>query len=171
EQVLGQKRQRLDVHGQLAGAGAEQVPLDADEVAEVEIFPTQERLGVHGVGADVDLEARTVLQQMAEASLAVGTEGDEASCNADLGAGGVQMLGGRLGMRGLELGQRVAEAKPVRVGIFAAGAHGGELGAPLVHNLKIEGHEAFIIVNGRTGTAPDGPSAPPSSSSQWRRDS
>ena len=60
---------RLDVDGEFAGAGAEEVAADADVVAEVEELVEGEGLLADVVFADVDLEALAVLLDLAKPAL------------------------------------------------------------------------------------------------------
>ena len=64
EQRLGEEVELLDVHAELAGAGAEQVALDADDVADVEQLVELEFALGDVILAHVDLEALAVLHQV-----------------------------------------------------------------------------------------------------------
>ena len=56
EQDLGEERELLRVHAQLAGARAEQIAFDADDVAHIENLVERVVALGDGVLADVDLE-------------------------------------------------------------------------------------------------------------------
>ena len=57
-EALGEELERRRPDRQLVGLGAEQVPLDADEVAEVEQLEDREVALAERVLADVDLDLR-----------------------------------------------------------------------------------------------------------------
>ena len=96
EHGLGEEGQALDVHGELAGAGAEQVAGDADVVAEVEQLVEREALFADGVEADVDLQALAALLQGGEARLALRADGHDAAGDRHRHAIGFQVFGRRL---------------------------------------------------------------------------
>ena len=58
------------MNAQLAGAGTEEIAVDADDVADVEQLEQLEIALAHGVFLDVDLQALSVLLQVGEAGLA-----------------------------------------------------------------------------------------------------
>ena len=93
EHGLGEKGQPLDVDGQLAGAGAEEVAGDADVVAQVEQLVEREALLADGVEADVDLQPLAILLERGEAGLALGADGHDAPGDGDGDAVGFESLG------------------------------------------------------------------------------
>ena len=95
EHGLGEEGEALDVDGELAGAGAEEVAGDADVVAEVEQLVEREALLADGVEADVDLQALAVLLQGGKAGLALGADGHDAAGDGDGDAVGFELLGVR----------------------------------------------------------------------------
>ena len=70
KQRLREEVEPVDVDAELAGPGAEQIALRADDVAEIEQLPELIILLRHGVLLDVDLELLAVLHQMRESGLA-----------------------------------------------------------------------------------------------------
>ena len=112
EHGLGEEGEALDVDGQLAGPGAEEVAGDADVVAQVEQLVEREALLADGVEADVDLQPLAVLLQRGKAGLALGADGHDAAGDGHGDAVGLEGLGLGLaplgahrgnGMRGREL--------------------------------------------------------------------
>ena len=83
EQGLGEELELLRVDAQLAGAGAEEIALDADDVADIEQLEELEIALAHGVLLDVDLQALSVLLQVGEAGLAHVAQRHEAAGDAD----------------------------------------------------------------------------------------
>ncbi len=73
-----------DVDGELAGAGAEEVAVDADVVAEIEQLVEGEGGVADGIFADVDLEPLPAALELGEAGLALGADGHEAAGDADV---------------------------------------------------------------------------------------
>ena len=94
EQVLYEEGDLLHVDGQLVGAGAEQVALHSDVVAEVEQPVKLKRLLADIVEADVNLQALTALLQVSEARLSLHADGHQASRNADVHARGLELRAG-----------------------------------------------------------------------------
>ena len=73
----------MDLEGELAGAGAEEVAADADVVAEVEELVEGEGGLADVVLADVDLEALAALLELGEAGFALDADGHEAAGDGD----------------------------------------------------------------------------------------
>ena len=72
------------MHGELAGAGAEEPALDADVVAEVEELVHLEGALADVILAHVDLQAHAALLQLREAGLALQADGHDAAGDRDL---------------------------------------------------------------------------------------
>ena len=70
EQRLREELELLDMHAQLAGARAEQIAFDADDVADIEQLEELEIALADRVLLDVDLQPLAVLLQVREAGLA-----------------------------------------------------------------------------------------------------
>ena len=77
---LGQKGERLHGDGQLAGAGAEHLAGDPDEVADVELGEGGEVPEL--IGPRIELDPSRLVLQVREARLAVMTDGDETTGQA-----------------------------------------------------------------------------------------
>ncbi len=96
KQVLRQERDFFDVHGEFAGAGAEEISADADVVAEVEQLVEFESLFADRVFLHVNLEACPSLLQVGESGLAHQANGHDAPGHAHIDARILQLLGGVL---------------------------------------------------------------------------
>ena len=101
---------------ELAGAGAEEVALDADVVADVEQLVELPKLVSDGIFLDVDLELFAGLLQVGEAGLAHEADGHEASGDGDHDAVGLQFFAGAGGVRGQDLGNWMGGAEVVGIG-------------------------------------------------------
>ena len=110
EHGLGEKGEPLDMDGELAGAGAEEIAGDADVVAEVEELVEREALLADGVEADVNLQALAALLQRGEARLALGADGHDAAGDGDGCAVGLELFGGGAVPLGADFGDTVCEA-------------------------------------------------------------
>ena len=84
KQVLHQEGDLLDMDGQLVGAGAEEVALHADVVAEVEQLVELKRLFADIVEADINLKPLAALLQMGEACFSLHADRHQASGDADV---------------------------------------------------------------------------------------
>ena len=116
-------RAGADVDGELAGAGAEEVAVDADVVAEVEEFVERKGEFADGVFADVDLEALTALLELGEAGLALGADGHDAAGDGDVdglrfGESEVELLGWGVVVGGADLGDCGGEREVIGVSGF-----------------------------------------------------
>ena len=83
EQRLREELELLGVDAQFARAGAEQVALHADDVADIEHLEKLEIALADGVFLDVKLQALAILLEVREAGLAHVADGHQASGNAD----------------------------------------------------------------------------------------
>ncbi len=106
EHGLGQKRERLHVHRQLAGAGTKQIAGDSDVVAQIEQLVEREASVADCVEPDVDLQPRALLLQRGESGLALQTDGHDAPGHGYRYALGLKLLAGRLVPLRAHLGQR-----------------------------------------------------------------
>ena len=100
---------------QLAGAGAEEVTLDAHDVADVEQLEKLVAGIAHGVLLHVDLQPFAVLLQVGESGLAHVAHCHQAPGHADAHLGR-QLLGGLPSVTGQNLGNRVGEVEAAPVG-------------------------------------------------------
>ncbi len=92
---LGEERQLLDVDGELAGAGAEEIATDPDVVAEIEQLVERKSLLADGVEPDVNLQPFAALLQRGEPCLALRANGHNAAGDSDGGAISLELLGSR----------------------------------------------------------------------------
>ena len=121
QKIFGEEGQLFDVDAELAGAGAEEIALDADVVADVEELVELPQLVADGIFLDVDLELLAGLLKMGEAGFAHEADGDQASGNGDGDALGLELLAGAGGVRGENLGHLVGGIEVVRVGRLTKG--------------------------------------------------
>ncbi len=119
QQRLGEELQVLRVHGELAGLGAEQIALDADQVAQVEELVKLEVAFADGVQSHVDLQALATSGQVGKTCLAVRANGHDTARNAhrDLARG--EFFGRERGVFPQNLGDRVRNVVLARVGLKA----------------------------------------------------
>ena len=115
EHGLGEKGDGLDVHGQLAGARAEEIAGDADVVAEVEQLVKLKCLLADGIEPNVDLQPLAALLQLRKAGLALSTDGHDASGDGYLGAFGLKLLAGRSVIERAQYGDVVGGAVVIGV--------------------------------------------------------
>ncbi len=115
EQRLGKELQLFGVDAQFAGAGAEEVAVHADDVADIEQLEELIIALAHGVLLHVDLQTLAVLLEVGEAGLAHVAQGHEAAGDADAHFGG-QLFGGLGAVRGQNLGNGMGEIEPAPVG-------------------------------------------------------
>ena len=115
EHGLGEEGDGLDVHGELAGARAEEIAGDSDVVAEVEKLVELEGLVADGVFADVDLQPLAVLLELRESRLALRADGHDASGDGDIGARGLEIFGGGVVVAAADFRERVRRGE--RIGI------------------------------------------------------
>ena len=94
KQVLHQEGDLLHVDGQFVGAGAEEIALDADVVAEVEQLVKLKRFFADVVEADVNLQPLAALLQVGEARFPLHANRHQASGNADVHAWGLKLRPG-----------------------------------------------------------------------------
>ncbi len=81
-QALGQQPPAGHLQGELAAAGRESIPLDPDDVAEVEVDEQLEGLGAEHVLAGVQLDLAAAVAQVQEGGLAVPAAGDQPAGDA-----------------------------------------------------------------------------------------
>ncbi len=146
EQVFHQEGDFFDVDGKLAGAGAEEIALHADVVAEVEQLVEREALFADEVELDVDLQLLAALLEMGESGLALQADGHDASGDADVDARVFQLLGrfGKVLVENLREGMRGFVT--VRVGELAEGLNLLEFFFAEFVDFFVEGQSAFLSV-------------------------
>ena len=127
-QRLGQHGEVLDLHRQLAAARLEHAPVDADQVAEVEVEQPLVLLGAEDVDLRLDLDAAGAVLEVEERHLALAAAGHEAPGEADA------LLGLRAVLEPVEarvdVGDRRDAGILVREGVDAVGAELLELRPP-----------------------------------------
>ena len=116
---LGEEGEALNVDGELAGAGAEQVARGADVVAHVEQFVEREALLADRVQADVNLQPLAALLQGGEAGLALGADGHDAPGNSHRYAVGLKLFCLRLAPLGAHFRHGVRGRELVGIGWLA----------------------------------------------------
>ena len=119
EHGLGEKGEPLDMDGELAGAGAEEIAGDADVVAEVEEFVEREALFADGVEADVNLQTLATLLERGESRFALGADGHDAAGDGDRSAIGFEIFGGGRVPLDADLGNGVRGSELVGIGCLA----------------------------------------------------
>ena len=92
QQILREKRQLLYMHAQLAGAGAEQVSLHADVVADVEQLVKLPLLVADRIFLHINLQLLARLLEMGETGLAHQADGNQPPGNGNVDAFGFQLL-------------------------------------------------------------------------------
>ncbi len=114
EQRLAEKLELFRVDAEFAGAGAEEIAFDADDIAQVDELEKCVIALSDGVLLDVDLEARTVLLEVGEAGLAHVAQCHQASGDADSHLR--RQFLGRLGaVLGEDVGHGVGELEALAV--------------------------------------------------------
>ena len=83
QQGFGQERDRLRAHGHFAALGAEDLALDADDIADVVFLEAVVRGLVHLILAGVELDAAGLVLQIAEGDLAHAALGHETARDGD----------------------------------------------------------------------------------------
>ena len=83
QQGFGQERDRLRAHGHFAALGAEDLALDADDIADVIFLEAVVRGLVHLILAGVELDAAGLVLQIAEGDLAHAALGHETARDGD----------------------------------------------------------------------------------------
>ena len=116
QQNLRKERELLGVNAQLAGAGAEQIAFDADDVAQIEHFVQLVFALRNRVLADIDLQALARLLQVQEAGLAHAAHGLDAAGDARPAACRAKFLGGLRAVFAENLRNGMREIEPLAVG-------------------------------------------------------
>src|SRR3954452_8504014 len=136
-QALGEHGEVLDAQAELAAARAEREPVDADQVAEVEVEQLRHALRAEHVGLRLELDAPRAVVEVEERHLALAAAGVDSPRDAVAAVGvlaGGQAPGRRVdGRDGRDAGIRVRE------GLDAVGAQALELLPPRGEQL-VRGH-------------------------------
>jgi hypothetical protein len=131
DEALGQELDLARPDRQLVGLGAEQVPLDADEVAEVEQLEDREVPLADRVLADVDLDLRRAVRDDEEVGLAEAPDRQDPPRRRRLDLRRVELLAGLAAVRLDQLRNRVGAREGVRIGRHAEALELLEVRAPL----------------------------------------
>jgi hypothetical protein len=127
-QALGQQLEALDAQRELAALGAEGEPVDAHDVAEVEVEEPRHRLLAEDVDLGLQLEAARPVVEVQEGHLALAAAGVQAAGHAIARLG--VLPGGQALVLGVHEGDRLDARERVRERLDAVGAQALELGAP-----------------------------------------
>ena len=134
EHGLREEGDAANVQGELAGAGAHEVAVDADVVAEIEELVEGEGGLADVVLADVELEALAVLLELRKAGFALNADGHDAAGDGGFDPGGGEGFGVQRVAEVAEFGDGVGEGEGVGVLGFDVGER-GVLGADDVGDL------------------------------------
>ena len=145
---LRQRQQRLAEqfelrypHGQLIRLRSEQMPADADDVAQIEQLKQLELLRTHHVELHIELQARAVPQNVTESSLPVRPERDDAPRHSHVHMLRSQLLGSSLAEFLGHLPGRVCPFELVRIRRVSQRLNFGQFFAALlklVERLKFQ---------------------------------
>jgi hypothetical protein len=92
QQILGEKRQILNVNAEFAGPRAEEIALDADMVSNIEELVKLPKLVAYGIFSDIDLELLARLLEVGEAGFTHQADRNQASSDSDRDALGLKLL-------------------------------------------------------------------------------
>ncbi len=116
---LGQHLEPVHRDAQLAGAGAEEAALHADDVAQVEQLEDLPRGAIQVLAAEVELEARGAVREIGEGHLAVTANGPHPARHTDTGRILLQVLGGGCLEALTNAADGLPDPEPGRVGLDA----------------------------------------------------
>ena len=144
EQRLRQEIQMFDVDAQLAGPGAEQVALDADDVADIEQLVERKILFADRVLAHIDLQLLAVLHQMRETGLAHAADGHDAAGDAHLDARLQLCSAVFVAVFGQDLRDGVREIEPLAVRLKPERFNFGDATDALLVQIVFEGQSSLL---------------------------
>jgi hypothetical protein len=145
-QRLGEQAQPRDLDGQLAGLGAEQGALGAQDVAEVPVLERFVGGLAQRVAGNVELDAAGHVLDGGEARLAHHALEHHPAGHGRAHPGRLQFLVGLAGTRLVQVGGQVGAAEVVGKGV-ALGAQRFELRAPLGDDLVIVVRRAVVFLH------------------------
>ncbi len=131
--ALGQEHHAARPDAQLAGAGPEQVPFDADVIAEIEQLEDLEVQFRQRVLANVDLHPLEAVGQPQEAGLAEVANRQDTAGGDRLDLVGLERLGGAIAMVRRQAGNRMRAVESPRVHVNAEGLKGLEVRPSLLY--------------------------------------
>ena len=146
EQRLAEELQLFGVNAEFAGARAEQVAFDAQDVADVEQLEEGEIVLADGIFLDVDLEALAVLLHVRETGLAHVTERHEASGDAHPHLRH-ELFGGLGAVLREDGGHRVGELVPAAVAAVAQRLDFADARQPLFEQVIFKGQIRLLWRN------------------------
>ena len=135
--ALGEEHHAAGPDAELAGACPEQVPLDADVIAEIEQLEDLEIQFGQRVLPDVDLEALEAVGQPEKARLAEVANGQDAACRDRLDLVGVEDVGRAVAESADQRRDGVRAIEPPRIDVDAEGLKRLQVG-PALLNLIVE---------------------------------
>src|SRR5262249_50701305 len=115
EQRLRKKFQPLDMDAEFPSARAEQIPLGANDVADIQPLKQREITGADGIASHVNLELLAVLRQVRESGLPLAADGFHASSDAYFQVRG-KLFGRLRTVRRQDSRNRVREIVPPPIG-------------------------------------------------------
>jgi hypothetical protein len=127
-QALGQQREVLDAQRQLAALGAEREPVDADDVAEIEVEQARHRLLAEHVDLGLQLDAPRAIVEIQEGHATLAAARVQAPGDAVARVGVLPRR--QVGVRGVDRAHRLDAGVGVREGLDAVVAKALQLGAP-----------------------------------------
>ena len=150
-------REELDARRpdrQLVGARAEQMPFDADDVAEIEQTEQLEIALRERVLLDVDLNARSAVGEHQKIRLAEIADAENAAARRRVDARGFEVGAGLLAVGADEIGDGRGAIESMRIRVDAKLAQLREIGAALLDLFVFRGHSAKSY---RTSRPENGP--------------
>src|SRR5512133_53119 len=128
------------MHGEFAGARAEQVSLDADKVAGVEQLEEREAVFADFILLDVDLQLSATLRQVSESGLAHQANRRDAAGNADFHARALELFRRFRRVLGQDLRNLVRGLVLVGITLLTERLDLRELLAALLIDFLFQGH-------------------------------
>jgi len=138
QQVFREEGQLVGVNAEFAGTGAELISSDADVIAKVEQLPEFKAGIADGIFLDVELETLSFLLQVCESGFAHQTDGHDASGNAHIDAGRLQIFARLAAVGSQNLRDGVAEVVFVRIGGLPESLNLLQLFTPDFVNIFVE---------------------------------
>ena len=134
---------------QLVGARSEQMPLHADEVAEIE-EPEQLEVALRQrILPDVDLNPRSAVRQNQKIRFAEAADAENAAARCGVYPGGLRARVRLLSVRAHQVGNRRAAIESMRIGVDAKLAELRQVGAALLDLFVFRRHSPRSYRTGR----------------------
>src|SRR6185312_13613482 len=132
------------MHAQLAGAGAEQIALGADQVTDIENLKQPEIIRADGIAPDINLELLAVLRKVREPGFALAADGLHASRDADFEIRG-KFFGGFRTIFGQDLRNAVREIVAFAISAVSQALDLLYTGTALLQQLIFKGQSALLL--------------------------